>query len=235
MCRTPPRAVAQPSRLVLLGPPGVGKGTQAQLLSAHTGACALSTGDIFRIAKSGTVEHPSPAMRTAVACMNRGELVADDIVLSLVHERIRCLTCRGGFLLDGFPRTVAQAEALDQLLQQERLHLDAALCYELPAETILARLTGRRTCRICKAAFHITHHPPKIPGFCDHCGAPLVLRADDEPDAGRVRMAAFLKSTAPLISYYRGHGRIRMIDASGTPDDVFRRTLATLHPTVATR
>lgn len=227
-CRTPPRAVARPSRLVLLGPPGVGKGTQAQLLSAHTGACALSTGDIFRNAKSGTLVRPSPAMRTAVDCMNRGELVPDDIVLSVVHERLRCLTCRGGFLLDGFPRTVAQAGALNQLLAQESLVLQAALFFDLPTKTIIARLAGRRTCLVCKSAFHLTNRPPKAAGHCDHCGGALVQRSDDEPATVRVRLAAYAKSTAPLIAYYRERGRLRTIDASGTPAEVFQRTLVVL-------
>lgn len=230
MCRTPPRAVARPSRLVLLGPPGVGKGTQAQLLSSHTGACALSTGDIFRNAKSGTLERPSPAMRTAIACMNRGELVPDDIVLSVVHERLRCLTCRGGFLLDGFPRTVAQAEALDQLLAREGFALQAALCFDLPAETIIARLAGRRSCPVCKSAFHLTNRPTRAAGLCDHCGGVLIQRLDDEPSVVRVRMAAYALSAAPLIDYYRVRGRLRMIEASGTPAEIFQRTLVVLRP-----
>ncbi len=229
VCRTPPRAVARPSRLVLLGPPGVGKGTQAQLLFVHTGACALSTGDIFRNAKSGTVERPSPAMRTAVTSMNRGELVPDDIVLSIVHERLRCLTCRGGFLLDGFPRTVAQAEALDQLLANEGLHLHAALHYELPTRAVVSRLTGRRTCPVCKTVFHLTSRPPKSAGLCDYCHGPLVQRADDEPETVGVRMAEYVECTAPLVDYYRAHGRLRTIDASGTPNEVFERTLSILH------
>lgn len=223
-CRTPPHAVAQPSRLVLLGPPGVGKGTQAQLLSTHTGACALSTGDIFRNAKSGTLVRPSPAMRTAIACMNRGELVADDIVLSVVHERLRCLTCRGGFLLDGFPRTVAQAEALDRLLANEGLSIQAALYYDLPADVVVDRLAGRRTCPICKSAYHITSRPPKAPDRCDHCGSTLVQRADDDPAAVLVRMTAYNECTTPLIGYYRDRGQLHLIDASSTPVDVFQRT-----------
>ena len=192
-----------PRRLVLLGAPGVGKGTQAELLCANLGACHLSTGDIFRAAKALNTCERSPALTAALEYMRRGDLVPDETVLALVGERIGCLRCEGGFLLDGFPRTVAQAEALEKLLAREKLKLDAVLSYELPLEEVVTRLSGRRTCPNCKAVFHIEARPPKVEGVCDHCGGHLYQREDDRPESIRVRMEAYEKSTAPLANFYR--------------------------------
>jgi adenylate kinase len=144
-CLVPPRTQAHPRRFVLLGAPGVGKGTQAELLSERLGACQLSTGDVFRAAKSTAECERSPALNLALEAMSKGELVGDETVLAMIKERTACLLCGGGFLLDGFPRTVAQAEALTELLASENVQLDAVLSYELPLETIVARLSGRRT------------------------------------------------------------------------------------------
>src|SRR5690242_2672338 len=155
-------------RLILLGPPGVGKGTQAELLCEALGTCHLSTGDIFRAAQCE--REPSPALQQALVAMRRGELVSDDVVVAIVRERAGCLRCRGGFLLDGFPRTCAQAEALDLMLAEQGVTLDAVLSYELPLEEIIARLSGRRTCRVCKAVYQIVTRPPRAEGVCDHCG-----------------------------------------------------------------
>src|SRR5262245_58967712 len=195
-CLVPAKKQKVPRRLILLGAPGVGKGTQAELLSANLGACHLSTGDIFRSAKSNDHCVRTPALTEALEYMKRGELVPDKTVLALVTERVGCLRCQGGFLLDGFPRTVAQAEALAKLLTSQKLKLDAVLSYELPLDHIVARLSGRRTCPNCKAVFHIEARPPQIAGVCDHCGAALYQREDDRPESIRVRMEAYERSTA---------------------------------------
>jgi len=220
-------------RLVLLGAPGVGKGTQAQLLAERLGACHLSTGDVFRAAKCLGDGERSPALDHAMGFMRRGELVPDEIVLDMVGERVRCLRCCGGFLLDGFPRTVAQAEALERLLQREKLALTAVLDFELPIEEIVARLGGRRTCSGCKAVFHVTGLPPRVEGICDHCGGKLIQREDDRPEAIRVRMAAYEKSTRPLMEFYKKRGLLVTISAAKTPDETFQRTMKILTDVVA--
>ena len=225
-CKTGPRETAHPRRLVLLGAPGVGKGTQAELLSDKLGACHLSTGDIFRAAKTLNECERTPAMSRALDCMLRGELVPDEIVLGLVAERAGCLRCRGGFLLDGFPRTVAQAEALEQVLTDQGVSLEAVVSYDIPLEQIVARLSGRRTCSICKAVFHVISRPPRIEGVCDHCGSGLFQREDDRPESIRVRMDAYEKSTAPLTEFYRKRDLLVSIPADGTPEEILERTLA---------
>ena len=214
-CERRPGSQEIPSRVILLGAPGVGKGTQAELLCAQLGACHLSTGDIFRAAKAMKGCERSPALTGALEYMRRGELVPDDTVLAVVAERVGCLRCEGGFLLDGFPRTVAQAEALEGLLRQENLKLDGVLSYELPLEQVVARLSGRRTCPGCKAVFHLQARPPKTEGVCDHCGGLLYQREDDRPESIRVRMAAYERSTAPLAEYYRQRNLLVPINAEG--------------------
>jgi adenylate kinase len=227
VCSNPPRtAPAKPWRLVLLGAPGVGKGTQAELLNQRLGACHLSTGDVFRAAKGLCEGELSPTMQQALGFMRRGELVPDAIVLNLVSERTSCLQCCGGFLLDGFPRTVAQAEALDTLLKKENVALTAVLNYEMPIDRIVARLSGRRTCSKCKAVFHVTNKPPRVKDICDHCGGQLIQREDDRPESIRVRMAAYEKSTRPLIAFYKKRGLLAAIKAEGSPEEVYQRTRA---------
>ena len=232
-CSVPRRAASRPWRFILLGAPGVGKGTQAELLSERLGACPLSTGDVFRAAKSRDGSESTPALEGALDAMRKGELVSDDIVLAIVKERVGCLKCEGGFLLDGFPRTVAQAEALTGLLERERIRLDGVLSFELPLDAIVARLSGRRTCQSCKAVFHVRSRPPKTEGLCDNCGARLLQREDDRPESVKVRMAAYESSTAPLTEYYRKRNLLVSVSAEGSAEDVCRRTMATLksvHP-----
>jgi adenylate kinase len=216
-----------PYRLVLLGAPGAGKGTQAELLTQTLGTCHLSTGDVFRAAQCES--NPSPALNDALGAMRRGELVSDAVVVSLVRERARCLRCRGGFLLDGFPRTVAQAEALDALLAEQGVTLDAVLNYELSLEEVVARLGGRRTCLGCKAVYHVTARPPRAEGVCDQCAGSLVQREDDRPESIRVRMQAYEDSTRPLAEFYRRVGKLLTIEASGTPAEILGRSLAALN------
>jgi adenylate kinase len=215
-------------RLVLLGAPGVGKGTQAELISERLGPCQLSTGDVFRAAKTLDASERTPALNAALEYMKRGELVPDDTVIGIVRERPACLRCPAGFLLDGFPRTVHQAEALAQMLGELGVKLDAVLSYELPIEQIVSRLSGRRTCGTCKAVYHVATKPPKVADVCDQCGGPLVLREDDRPEAIRVRMQAYEQSTAPLADYYRQRGLLVSIAADGTPEAIYQRTAAAL-------
>ena len=223
-CSIPPQDQTHPHRFVLLGAPGVGKGTQAELISARMGACQLSTGDVFRAAKSLDECERSPALNLALDAMRRGELVTDETVLAMVKERSACLRCGGGFLLDGFPRTVAQAEALTALLAQENIQLDAVLSYELPLDTIVARLSGRRTCEKCKAVYHVQTKPAKVEGVCDACGGKLIQRDDDRPESVKVRMAAYESSTAPLADYYRKRNLLMSIPAEGSPEAIYQRT-----------
>ena len=227
-CNPLPAARQRPWRLVLLGAPGVGKGTQAELLRDRLGACPLSTGDVFRAAKTVPESDRSPAMAAALEHMRKGELVPDATVLEMVRERKECLRCPGGFLLDGFPRTVAQAEALAALLVEVDARLDAVVDFRLPIEEIVARLSGRRTCSACKSVFHVTGRPPKVEGVCDHCGGQLVQREDDRPESVRVRMAAYDRSTAPLTAYFQKKGLLVQVDAHGSPEEIFQRTLSFL-------
>jgi adenylate kinase len=223
-----PDEVEFPPRLVLLGAPGVGKGTQAHLLNQRLGACHLSTGDIFRAAGSRSECDQTPAMKEAMESMRRGALVPDSTVWEMVRERSGCIHCPGGFILDGFPRTLAQAEALKLLMESEGLSLSAVVNYELPLDEIVARLSGRRTCGKCKAVFHMTEQPPRAQGLCDHCRGQLYQREDDRPEAITVRMQAYEQSTAPLIHFYRNLGLLIPVLANGSPDEICARTLTAL-------
>jgi len=233
-CHDIPTPPGQTLRLILIGAPGIGKGTQAALLSSRFGACALSTGDIFRHAgRPGITAAPGSPLHQALDCMHRGELVSDDIVLGLIFDRITCLRCDRGFLLDGFPRTTVQAEALDHLMFHHHLKLDAVINYELPARELAARISGRRTCPKCKAVYHLEASPPKHKGLCNHCHTPLVVRTDDQPEASRLRMRNYEKHIAPLMDYYRTKAMLLTVSAAGTPVDVFRRTVESLQPVLA--
>jgi adenylate kinase len=218
-CSVGPQAMDHPWRIVLLGAPGVGKGTQAQLLAGALHACHLSTGDVLRAAKSA--EHAlSQAMTLAVNCMRAGKLVPDQTILDLVRERSKCLRCSGGFILDGFPRTVPQAQALETLLREQGVGLDAVVDYVMPVDQIVARLSGRRTCPQCKAVYHTQTRRPKQEGICDLCGTGLKQREDDRPEAIRVRMATYQEATAPLTAYYKTRGVLVEVDASGIPEAI---------------
>ena len=232
-CSLPPVAVRSPYRLVLLGAPGVGKGTQAELLSHHLGACHLSTGDVFRTAGSRCVCDQSPAMLAAQEYMRRGALVPDSTVWDIVRERGACLRCGGGFILDGFPRTLAQAEELKHYMESEELSLGAVIDYELPLEEIVQRLSGRRICAKCRAVFHAISRPSRQEGLCDHCGGHLYQREDDRPESIVVRMNAYTQSTAPLIRFYENLGLLMSITANGSPDEIFERTLRALDAVAA--
>lgn len=213
---------------MLLGPPGVGKGTQGELISSRLGPCHLSTGDLFRVASRLEPERRTPALNVALDTIARGQLASDETVLDLVRERAACLRCDGGFLLDGFPRTEPQAAALAALLESEGLALDAAVAFSLPLDLIVARLAGRRVCGGCKRVYHVDAKRPTVEGVCDACGGWLEQRDDDHPDVVRVRMQQYEATSPPLIRYYERRGLLLPIDAAGTPDQVFDRLNAHL-------
>ena len=212
----------------MLGAPGVGKGTQAELLNRRLHACHLSTGDVFRAAGSQNECDLSPVMREALGFMRRGELVPDSTVWDMVRERSGCLHCAGGFILDGFPRTLGQAQLLKVLMDKEGILLTAVVNYELPFEEIVARLGGRRTCAKCKAVYHVTERPPKMAGQCDRCEGKLFQREDDQMESIKVRLEAYERSTAPLIKFYENLGLLVHVAASGSPEEIFDRTVGEL-------
>jgi len=228
-CAAVPANSEHPWRLILLGAPGVGKGTQAELLTERLGACHLSTGDVFRAAAKRRDCDQTPAMKAALEYMRRGDLVPDSTVWEMVRERSACILHCGGFILDGFPRTLTQAESLKELMEKEKLSLSAVLNYELPTDEIVQRLSGRRTCEQCKSVFHVTERPPKIEGLCDRCGGHLYQREDDRPESIAVRLDAYERSTAPLIQFYRELGLLLPIVAKGSPDEIMARTVGQLN------
>lgn len=225
----------RPLRLVLLGAPGVGKGTQAELISEEFSSCQLSTGDVFRAAKGIPADKVSPAMKDALEAMKQGLLVSDEMVVALVEERAGCLQCGYGFMLDGFPRTVDQAEALDGILDELDLGIDAVLSYTLDRDSIVGRLSGRRSCSKCKKSYHLQFSPPKVEGVCDECGGELIQREDDKPESIRKRLEVYEASTRPLEEYYSAKGLLVEISAEGAPKTVFERTRDILHSILKNR
>jgi adenylate kinase len=211
--------------VVLLGAPGVGKGTQAELLGARLGACPLSMGDVIRQGRLSITR--TPAMTRAMEHMERGELVPDPTVLALLGERHGCLRCPAGlgFILDGFPRTVVQAQELQRMLHARQVMLDVVVDYQLPIATIVDRLAGRRVCPSCRAVYQLLSHPPRTPGHCDRCATALEQRSDDQPGAIRTRMAAYQDSTGPLLDFYDRLGLLVTIPAHGSPEEILARTL----------
>lgn len=217
---------AHPYRLVLLGPPGVGKGTQAERLSQALGTCHLSTGNAARAARSECAW--SPPLRDALAAIPRDGLVPDALIVAMIRERAGCLRCGGGFVVDGYPRTVDQAQALDSLLAEQGARLDAVIRYELAPEEVAERLSGRRTCSRCRAVYHVKALHPRVQGVCDQCGGRLTEREDDRTESIRVRTLAYEASLRALLDYYQRTGRLVPIPATGTPDEVLARTLAAI-------
>ncbi len=203
-------------RLVLLGPPGAGKGTQASKLSNYLGVPHISTGDILR----HNVSQNTDLGKKAKTYMDAGKLVPDDLVIAMTVHRLKEADAKKGFILDGFPRTIAQAEALAKLVP-----LDAVVSYFLEPEELIKRNTGRRVCPKCDAVYHILMNPPKKGGICDRCGSALVIRADDREDVVRTRVETYEKQTAPLIKYYRERGLLKEVYASGLIEEIFLRTI----------
>ena len=207
-----------------MGTPGAGKGTQAKLLASRFGACHISTGDVLREAVRGGSQLGLEAKRY----MEQGLLVPDEVVIDIVAERLDAPDCQGGFLLDGFPRTVAQAKALDALLARRGEPLGGVLLIALPREEALKRLAGRRVCEQCGAMSHSSFDPPAQADRCDRCGGRLVQRADDREETVRHRMEVYARETAPVLEHYRGAGLLREIDGAGSREDVFRRVAASV-------
>ncbi len=203
--------------LILLGPPGAGKGTQAQRMVERYRTPQISTGDILRAAvKDGT-----PLGTKAKGFMEQGKLVPDEVVIGIIAERLKAKDCDSGFILDGFPRTIPQAEALEPILAKLGKKIDHVINIEVDSEELVRRLTGRRTCKNCGAMFHIIFQPPKKEGVCDRCGGTLYQRTDDNEEAIRTRLKEYEKQTAPLIQYYRGKKNLRSIAGVGGPDQIF--------------
>lgn len=199
--------------LILLGPPGSGKGTQAKRLVSQWGIPQLSTGDMLRAA----ISSGSELGLKAETAMSQGQLVSDDVVIGLIRERIALPDCKGGFILDGFPRTVPQAEALQGLLRLNRLELTAAILFEISSKTLVKRLGGRLSCVECGAVFHLETMRPRIEGVCDRCSGSLQVRKDDQPDVVEKRLEVYSQQTAPLIGYYDSMGSLVRIHADLAP------------------
>ncbi|OGP83409.1 MAG: adenylate kinase [Deltaproteobacteria bacterium RBG_16_54_11] len=205
--------------LILLGPPGSGKGTQAKKMVERYHVPQISTGDILRAA----VKEKTRLGVEAKQYMDQGRLVPDEVVVGIVRDRLKAPDCTGGFILDGFPRTVPQAEALGATLQAMHRGIDHVLSIEVDKEELLKRLGGRRTCRSCGAMFHLIFDPPKKEGVCDTCGGELYQRADDQEKTIRARLKVYDEQTAPLIAYYREKGLLRAIDGVGGVEEIFRK------------
>ncbi len=205
--------------LILLGPPGAGKGTQAKRLVSELGIPQISTGDMLREA----VKAGSPMGLKAKSYMDSGGLVPDEVVVGIVEERIQQQDCAKGFMLDGFPRTTAQADALSEMMQKKGIRLDHVVCLEADKEELVRRLSGRRTCRQCMAPYHVEFNPPAKEGVCDRCGGELYQRDDDKEEAIRARLVTYEKQTQPLISYYQSRGLLRLVHGLGAVEEVYNR------------
>jgi len=208
-------------RVVFFGPPGAGKGTQARLLEQKFGACQVSTGEILRRA----AREQSALGKQAADYLDRGDLVPDQVMVKLVAERLREPDCRSGFILDGFPRTLAQADELEQMLDGTGLALESALCLQASNDVIIKRLSGRRTCKQCGSLHHLVFNPPARPGICDRCGGELYQREDDREEMIAARLRVYEKQTAPLKEYYRKRGLLNEIDGMGSVEEVGKRVL----------
>ncbi|AJF07219.1 adenylate kinase [Geoalkalibacter subterraneus] len=211
-------------KLILLGPPGAGKGTQAQMLMEKFSIPQISTGDILRSA----VKNATPMGVKAKEYMDAGALVPDDVVVGIVRERLQQADCANGFILDGFPRTVPQADALTDTLDELSLGLDAVISLEVDTDALVSRLTGRRTCPSCGKGYHVDFDPPSKGGVCDACGGNLVQRDDDREETIRKRLDVYREQTAPLVDYYRKGGLLVEVDGMAGIDEVGRQILSIL-------
>ena len=211
-------------RVVLVGPPGAGKGTQAQFIASHLAIPKVSTGDIFRY----NVSAGTGLGRQAKAFMDRGDLVPDEVTVAMVASRLQEDDALSGFLLDGFPRNLPQAETLKKLLADWGLRLDLVLELVVDHDEVIRRLSGRRTCRKCGRVWHVAFDPPSVTGKCDECGGELFQRDDDREETIRHRLEVYEQQTQPLISYYAEEGILLGIDATGPVEDVTERALVAL-------
>ncbi|RMH36283.1 MAG: adenylate kinase [Nitrospirae bacterium] len=211
-------------RIIFLGAPGVGKGTQADFIASKFQIPKISTGDLLR----ASVAQKTPLGKKAKEYMDKGQLVPDEVVIGLIEEKLNSEECQRGFLLDGFPRTVAQADALSRLLAAKQQPLDRVVHFVLSRKEIIKRLSGRRSCPSCSAVYHVEARPPQKEGMCDMCGAMLLQRSDDRPETIEARLKVYEQQTTPLIEYYRALGILSELDASGSVEEVQQRLLAIL-------
>jgi adenylate kinase len=211
-------------RLVLLGPPGAGKGTQAQQLQEELKIPQIASGDLLRLA----VRNKTPLGVEAKRYMDQGTLVPDDLVLKLIEERLRDPDAARGFILDGFPRTLAQAEALHEMLERNHQSLDGVLALIVPEQEIIKRISGRRTCKNCGAMYHAIFDPPRNVGLCNKCNSELYQRDDDAEDTVKMRLEVYDTQTRPLLSYYQDRGLLKRIEGVGSLNDVHRRMKAAI-------
>lgn len=203
-------------RCILLGPPGAGKGTQASVIRKKYEVAHISTGDILR----SNVKEKTELGLKASSYMESGELVPDSLIIEMMRKRLALPDCQKGFLLDGFPRTVSQAESLDSLLDEIGVALDAVILLDVSDDVVVERLSGRRICRKCGAIYHLQNHPPRVDGICDLCGGDLYQRKDDTEEVIRQRLQVYHKQTSPLVEYYRKTGMLRSVDAEKSSDNV---------------
>lgn len=213
-----------PLRLVILGPPGVGKRTLAAHITAQNRGCPLATSDVFRGAKINNPDLQTPSLAEALVLIQTGQPVPDDMITKVVQERSHCIACGYGFVLTDFPRTVMQAIALDKILVDHKLELDAVLNCEISDEQVIRRISSRRTCTSCAANFHLEHHAPREEGICNYCGSDLLQHASDTSDAVRGRLEEYRKRSEPLLAFYEEKNRLHTIKADGTPPEVFAET-----------
>lgn len=204
-------------RIVLLGPPGAGKGTQAKSISNKYSIPHISTGDIFR----KNISEKTPLGIEAKGYIDKGHLVPDSLTIDLVKDTLSQEFCKNGFLLDGFPRTVAQAEALKGFLKENRTDLDVALLIDVPQNFILSRMTGRRVCTSCGASYHVKFNPPSVDGKCDVCGNDVIQRKDDTEATVKERLDVYDRQTQPLINYYDAEGLLKTVDGTKAINEVF--------------
>lgn len=211
-------------KIIMLGAPGAGKGTQAIKIAEKYGVPHISTGDIFR----ANIKNGTELGKKAKEYMDKGALVPDELTCDLVVDRIHQDDCTNGFVLDGFPRTIPQAEALDAALSKDNETMDYAIDIEVPDENIVKRMGGRRACVNCGATYHIVSAPPKVEGVCDHCGGNLTIRDDDKPETVKKRLTVYHDQTQPLIDYYRKAGILHSVDGTQSLDDVFSEIVKVL-------
>ena len=205
-------------KIIMLGAPGAGKGTQAKKIAAKYGIPHISTGDIFR----ANIKNGTELGKKAKTYMDQGLLVPDELVVDLVVDRVNQDDCENGYVLDGFPRTIPQAEALTEALEKMGQKVDFAIDVNVPDENIVKRMGGRRACVTCGATYHIVYAPTKKEGICDTCGGELILRDDDKPETVQKRLNVYHDQTQPLIDYYTSQGILRTVDGTVDIDDVFR-------------
>lgn len=205
-------------KIIMLGAPGAGKGTQAKKIAAKYAIPHISTGDIFR----ANIKNNTELGQKAKTYMDKGELVPDELVVDLIMDRFKEADCANGYVLDGFPRTIPQAEALDKALSANGESVDYAINVEVPDENIINRMSGRRACVGCGATYHIQFNPTKVEGICDACGEKLILRDDDKPETVKNRLSVYHEQTQPLIDYYTNAGILKTVDGTIDINDVFQ-------------